>query len=133
MVPTSPAPCGVRVCSRYDEGSRRALSSDETTLVGGDDSLHTVSGPELGEHATDVRLHGADRNDEVGGDLRVAPAARKEDENLTLPRSEGRKGTAAGPGWSLGPEVRHHRRRHSRVEPRLPCRDGVHGGEQVLR
>lgn len=111
---------------------------DEATLVGQDHRLHPVTYPELGEHASDVRLHRRLRDDELSSDLGVGEAAGHQPEHLRLALREFRERL-----WKRW--IRHcwsgipldEAPGDRRLDERLPARRGAHrrqepGGRSVL-
>lgn len=68
--------------------SRRGSAADEPGLVGEHDRLHTVTDPELGQDAPDMRLDGGLREHEPLGDLAVRQPFGNRPQDLDLARRE---------------------------------------------
>ena len=85
----------------------KILPYDAAGFVGPDGNLDTIPGAQFGHHAGDVRLHRAQRDEQLFGDLAVRPPACDRDENLLLPVGEcldRLRWRRSRPGVGEGPE-----------------------------
>ena len=99
VVPRDPS-CGPPKCRsfrprrlcRRTEARAQAPGRDQPALVGQDDGLHAVAQPELGQQARDVGLDRALGDEQLGGQLGVALAARRA---VAAPRARAGSATPA--------------------------------------